>query len=125
MKMLIVDDSKSMRTFLAFLARELSFVTAEAGDGRDALELLVRNDPREPFDVALVDWEMPRMNGLEFIEAVRRNSDFAPLKLMMITTQNSLERVAEALEAGANDFLMKPVTKEMFADKLQIHGDLD
>ena len=73
MKMLIIDDSKAMRTFLTFIVQEMSCATIEAGDGREALDLLVHNDPREPFDVALVDWEMPRMNGLEFVEAVRRN----------------------------------------------------
>jgi two-component system chemotaxis response regulator CheY len=122
MKMLIVDDSKAMRTFLAFIAREISFATDEAADGREALDALVRNDPRDPFEVVLVDWEMPRMNGLEFVRAVRRNRDFADLKILMITTLNSMERVSEALEAGANDFLMKPVNKEMLVDKLQILG---
>lgn len=125
MKMLIVDDSKPMRTLLAVIAREIAFATAEAGDGREALELLIRNDPREPFTVALVDWEMPRMDGLEFIQAVRRNRDFAGLKLLMITRRNSPERVAEALAAGANDFLMKPVTGELLVDKLQILGVMD
>ena len=125
MKLLIVDDSKAMRTFLAFIAQELSFATTEAGDGREALDTLVRNDPREPFAVALVDWEMPRMNGLEFVQAVRQNQEFADLKLLMITTLNSMDHVAAALEAGANDFLMKPVTQEMLAEKLQILGVVD
>lgn len=123
--MLIVDDSKAIRTFLAFIAQELAFNTVQAGDGREALATLVRNDPRDPFAVALVDWEMPRMNGLEFVQLVRRNQDFAGLKLLMITTLNSMERVTEALGAGADDFLMKPVTKEMLADKLQIMGVVD
>jgi len=122
MKMLIVDDSKPMRTLLAFIAQELSFTTAEAEDGRSALDLLIKNDPREPFAVALVDWEMPRMNGLDLVQTVRRNQDFAALKLLMVTTLNSTERVAEALAAGADDFLMKPVTKELLADKLLILG---
>ena len=125
MKMLVIDDSKTMRKFLALIAGEMSFSTIEAADGREALDILVHNDPREPFDVALVDWEMPRMNGLEFVQAVRRNRDFDGLKLLMITTLNSMERVAEAIEAGANDFLMKPVTKEMLAEKLQILGVVD
>ena len=107
------------------LPRRLSFVTTEAGDGREALGTLVRNDPRAPFDVALVDWEMPLMSGLEFVQAVRRNPDFAELKLLMVTTLNSMDRVAEALQSGANDFLMKPVTKEMLEEKLQILGVVD
>ena len=120
--MLIIDDAKAMRTFLAFIAQEMSFATTEATDGLDALKALTRNDPREPFDVALVDWEMPRMNGLEFIQAVRRNNDFADLKLLMITTLNAPEQVSTALQAGANDYLMKPVDKEMLLEKLQILG---
>jgi two-component system chemotaxis response regulator CheY len=125
MKMLVVDDSKAMRTFLTFIAREISCDTVEAADGREALNILIRNDPREPFDVALVDWTMPRMNGLEFIQAVRLNHDFDGLKLLMVTTLNVSERVAEALAAGANDFLMKPVAREMLLEKLQILGVLD
>ncbi len=122
MKMLIIDDSKAMRTFLQHLATDLSFQTEEAEDGRNALNKLVKNDPREPFDVALVDWDMPVMNGLEFVETVRRNKDFSSLKMMMVTTQNTMERVETALAAGADDFLMKPVTKESLEEKLQILG---
>jgi two-component system chemotaxis response regulator CheY len=122
MKMLIVDDSKAMRTFLQHVATELSFKTEEAEDGRDGLNRLINNDPREPFDVALVDWDMPNMNGLELVQLVRRNKSFNSLKVMMVTTQNSMDRVSAALEAGADDFLMKPVTKESLEEKLQILG---
>jgi len=122
MKMLIVDDSKAMRTFLQHVATELSFKTEEAEDGRDGLNRLINNDPREPFDVALVDWDMPIMNGLELVQLVRRNKSFNSLKVMMVTTQNSMDRVSAALEAGADDFLMKPVTKESLEEKLQILG---
>jgi len=122
MKMLIVDDSKAMRTFLQHLATELSFKTEEAEDGRAGLSKLIQNDPAEPFDVALVDWDMPVMTGLELVQTVRRNKDFSSLKMMMVTTQNTMERVSAALEAGADDFLMKPVTKESLEEKLQILG---
>jgi two-component system, chemotaxis family, chemotaxis protein CheY len=123
MKILIIDDSKAMRTFLASLVQELSAdSTVEAVDGRDGLDKLIKNDPRAPFDLALVDWDMPRMNGLEFVQFVRRNHDYDELKLMMVTTNNSMEKLTQALEAGANDFLMKPVSKESLAEKLQILG---
>lgn len=125
MRMLIIDDSKAMRGFLNQMATELSFETVEAEDGRRGLEILIKTDPREPFDIALVDWDMPRMTGIEFVEFVRRNRDFDRLKLMMVTTNNSMERVSRALEAGANDFLMKPVTKDSLEEKLRMLGLLD
>jgi two-component system, chemotaxis family, chemotaxis protein CheY len=122
MKMLVVDDSKPVRTLLSLFARELSFTTVEAADGREALDTLIQTDPKEPFAVALVDWDMPRMNGLDLVQTVRRNRDFDSLKMMMITTQNSLDKIATALGAGADDYLMKPVTKEMLEEKLQVLG---
>ena len=122
MKMLIVDDSKAMRTYLQSLATELAFQTEEAEDGRAGLNKLINNDPREPFAVALVDWEMPVMNGLELVQTVRRNRDFNSVKLMMVTPQNAMENVAQALAAGADDYLMKPVTRELLGEKLQILG---
>jgi two-component system chemotaxis response regulator CheY len=75
--------------------------------------------------VALVDWDMPRMNGLEFVQFARRNHDFDAMKIMMVTTQNSMEKIVQALEAGANDFLMKPVTKDALLEKLQVLGLVD
>lgn len=122
MKMLIVDDSKAMRSFLQHIATELEFNTDEAVDGRDGLDKFIKNDPREPYAVALVDWDMPNMTGIELVKAVRRNHDFDETKIMMVTTQNSMEKVSLALESGANDFLMKPVTKESLSEKLQILG---
>lgn len=120
--MLIVDDSKAMRGFLTHLAHEFSFTTVEAEDGRHALDTLIKNDPLQPFDIALVDWDMPRMTGIEFVRFVRRNHDFDGLKLMMVTTNNTEEKITMALQAGANDFMMKPVTKEALEEKLMILG---
>lgn len=125
MRMLIVDDSKAMRTFLSSLAQELSFLVTEGVDGRDGLDILIKNDPQDPFSIALVDWDMPRMNGYELVQLVRRNHDFDELKILMVTTANSLEKITEALTAGANDFLMKPVTKDALTEKLQILGLVD
>lgn len=119
MKILIVDDSKAMRTFLEFLARDLGFETTQAGDGLEGLDALQQPGA---FDLALVDWDMPRMNGLEFVRAVRAQPAHRDLKLMMVTTATAMDRVASALEAGASDFLMKPVTKDLLADKLRLLG---
>lgn len=122
MKMLVIDDSKAMRGFLCHLAKEFAFTTQEAEDGRAGLDVLNKNDPTEPFDIALVDWDMPRMTGIEFVRYVRNNRNYDDLKLMMVTTNNTEEKIGMALEAGANDFLMKPVTKESLEEKLMILG---
>jgi two-component system chemotaxis response regulator CheY len=120
--MLIIDDSKAMRGFLVALAGELSFVTVEAEDGRDGLDKLIKNDPAQPFEIVLVDWDMPRMTGIEFVQFVRRNRDYDQVKIMMVTTNNTEEKITMALAAGANDFLMKPVTKESLEEKLLMLG---
>ncbi|MEM9445140.1 MAG: response regulator [Verrucomicrobiota bacterium] len=117
--MLIIDDSKTMRNFLAIIAEECEFKTDQAKDGQDALEVL---GSRDPFDIALVDWDMPRMNGLDFVKAVRAKSEYNEMKMMMVTTHTAIDEVAEALTEGANDFLMKPLTKEMLQDKLKLLG---
>ncbi len=122
MRMLIIDDSKAMRGFLVALAGELSFVTVEAEDGRDGLDKLIKNDPAQPFEIVLVDWDMPRMTGIEFVQFVRRNRDYDQVKIMMVTTNNTEEKITMALAAGANDFLMKPVTKESLEEKLLMLG---
>jgi two-component system chemotaxis response regulator CheY len=121
-KMLIVDDSTPIRSLLTYLAGELSFRTETAVDGRDGLEKLIHNDPRDPYDVALIDWEMPEINGLQLVQALRRNPDFDSMKIMLVTTLNCIENVTQALEAGANEFLMKPVSKESLEEKLQVLG---
>lgn len=121
-KMLIVDDSTPIRSLLQYLAGELAFRTETAIDGRDGLEKLIHNDPRDPFTVALIDWEMPEINGLQLVQALRRNPDFDAMKIMLVTTRNAIENVTQALEAGANEFLMKPVSKESLTEKLQMLG---
>ncbi len=109
-----------MRSFLDFLVQQFKFETAQAEDGLSALEVLKQR--QGSFDLALVDWDMPRMNGLEFVKAVRAKPEYNEIKLMMVTTQNSMDRVSAALVAGASDFLMKPVTKESLEDKLRLLG---
>lgn len=119
MKVLIVDDSKAMRTFLGYLARKLEFETVEAVDGCQALEVLAA---QPMVKLALVDWDMPRMNGLDFVKALRAKPAYDSLKIMMVTTQNSMDRVAAALNAGATDYLMKPVSEGSLHDKFRVLG---
>ena len=119
MRALIVDDSKAMRMIVGRSLKSLGIEVVEACDGLDALERLKDSGQ---FDVALVDWNMPEMNGYEFICAVRADAAYSDLKLMMVTTEAEMSQVVKALEAGANEYVMKPFTKEMIQEKLQLLG---
>lgn len=119
MRLLIVDDSKTMRSILSNYARHLGCETAEAEDGCAALQRL---EDDVHFDAALIDWDMPRMNGLDLLKAIRANADYDGMKTMMVTSQSSFDRVTEALAHGADDYLMKPLDEEMLAEKLRLLG---
>jgi two-component system chemotaxis response regulator CheY len=121
MRALIVDDSKMVRMILSKLLRELQFEVLEAGDGQEAIERLYHG---EQVDLMLVDWNMPIMNGFELLCAVRANVLLSDIKIMMVTTESSMEQVQKALSAGANEYLMKPFTKDQLHEKLIIMGML-
>ncbi len=116
---LVVDDSRAMRSILAGILRELDYVVEDAGDGAAALEKL---DREGPFDLALVDWNMPEMSGYDVVKAVRAERRFDSLRLVMVTTETELLRVSEALDAGADEYIMKPFNQEMLLEKLMLLG---
>ena len=118
MKALVVDDSRATRSFLRRMLTEASWEVVEAGDGQEALS---RIEDTGPFDLAVVDWNMPVMSGIELVEAVRARRDLNSLKLIMVTSNTELERMARALEAGADDYMMKPFTKEALLERLRFH----
>lgn len=119
MHALIVDDSKSMRMILSKTLREIGFQVKEASHGREALDRL---NEGEEVDLMLVDWNMPVMNGYELVCAVRGNVLLAQVRIMMVTTEISMKQVQQALAAGANEYLMKPFTKELLLEKLALLG---
>jgi two-component system chemotaxis response regulator CheY len=109
-----------MRSILKkLLASEGFDVFLEASDGAEGLRRL-----REcgAVDLALVDWNMPRMNGLDFVSAVRADRAFARVRLMMVTTEAETAQMARALEAGADEYMMKPFTADVLHDKLGLLG---
>ena len=117
MQALILDDSRTLRRILGDMLRQLSFEVVEAANGRQALQYL--EGARLP-DIVLVDWNMPEMNGLEFVKAVRAQDRLRDLPLMMVTTETEMDQMAAALEAGANEYLMKPFDKKSVTEKLQL-----
>ncbi|HYA17618.1 MAG TPA: response regulator [Bryobacteraceae bacterium] len=118
-KALIVDDSRAVRMILTRHLRQLDYEVAEAGDGLEALAILATG---EPFELALLDWNMPRMNGLELLERLRSSPRYDAMRIIMVTTVTVAEQIATALAAGANEYVMKPFTREILLGKLQIAG---
>lgn len=115
MRALIVDDSRAMRALIGKMLGGMGVATSFAGDGREALESL---ETQGQPDFALVDWNMPEMNGFEFLQAVRAEPRFRGLPVVMVTTETEMSQVIRALEHGANEYVMKPFTLEILRDKL-------
>jgi two-component system chemotaxis response regulator CheY len=119
MRALIIDDSRAMRRILARLMKDAGFETFEAGNGREALDVL---GAHLPIDIALVDWNMPVMDGLEFVRAVRAVSTYDAVRLLMVTTESESARIELALGAGANEYILKPFDGEAIRSKLELLG---
>lgn len=116
---LIVDDSRAMRAILRRILTGLGFKTTEACDGVEGLEKLkIHSD----IDIALVDWNMPNMNGYDFVKSVRLDIEHKDMWLMMVTTETEMSRVVKAMAAGANEYVMKPFTDEVIVEKMKLLG---
>jgi len=119
MKALVIDDSRTMRRIVADILDGLGFATSQAGNGREALDLL---ESGQSFDLACVDWNMPVMNGLEFVTAVRAQPELRDLTLIMVTTEGEISQMVRALAAGAHEYVIKPFTRDAVASKLELLG---
>lgn len=115
MRALVIDDSRTVRVIIGKILEELNIEVHQARDGLEALELL-KTTPG--IELMLVDWNMPRMDGLEFLRAVRAQRAYANVPILMVTSESEAEQVARALDAGATEYLMKPFTKEILVAKL-------
>ena len=119
-KALVVDDSRAVRMILSRILTKLGFDVGQASTGREALDLI----EAEGLFVSLVlaDWNMPEMNGLELVRQLRSKSEFDSTVVVMVTTETEMDHMAAALEAGANEYVMKPFTQEILLEKLQLAG---
>ncbi len=119
MRALVVEDSGTTRKIIASFLNELGFDVSEAANGREALERL---RDRELPHVAIVDWNMPELDGLGFVEAVRADRRYDEVRIMMVTTMAQKKQIVQAINAGANEYVMKPFTREMLVEKLAVIG---
>jgi two-component system chemotaxis response regulator CheY len=120
MQAMVIDDSRAMRLILARIAGQLGFDVVQAGNGREALERLAELETTP--ELALVDWNMPEMNGLEFIVAVRKEPRYKSMTLMMVTTESEQGQIVRALAAGAHEYVIKPFTPDAIVEKLALLG---
>ena len=117
---LIIDDSRAMRRILRQIVEPLGFRILEAGDGQEGLDRLREHFP--DVELTLVDWNMPVMNGLEFVKTVRADDQYQQMKIAMVTTETEPAQMARALMAGVDEFVMKPFTSEILIEKLRLIG---
>ncbi len=119
MRALVVDDSRFIRNYLHSLFAEHGFECIEAGDGQQGLDCLRTSGP---FTVALVDWNMPVMSGIEMLQAARADHAFDDTRIVMVTTEAENDHIEAALEAGADEYLVKPFDEAGLFDKLRMAG---
>ena len=115
---LIVDDSRVVRKVAARIVKDLDFEVNEAGDGAEALEFCRNSMP----DAVLLDWNMPIMNGLDFLRALRREANGKHPKVVFCSTENDADHISEALRTGADDFVMKPFDARIIESKFEEVG---
>jgi two-component system chemotaxis response regulator CheY len=118
MRALVVDDSTAVRLYLRKILLLHGFEVIEARNGREGLERV----REQHVDLVLLDWSMPVMNGLELLQHIRSEPGVGSPCVMMVTSENDLQEVAQALETGANEYVMKPFTPEIILDKLALLG---
>jgi two-component system chemotaxis response regulator CheY len=115
---LVVDDSKVIRKVARHILETLQFTVDEAGDGREALAYCEVTPP----DVVLLDWNMPVMSGMEFLRALGQAGMSQRPKVVFCTTENGTAHIRAAIEAGADEYVMKPFDRETLESKLQLVG---
>lgn len=120
MRALVIDDSRAVRAVICRTLAELGITECvQAGNGQEALAAL---EAQGPFDLAMVDWNMPVMNGYDFVVEARRRVPSERMKIVMCTTETEIEQISKALAAGADEYVMKPFTKDAIQSKLAMLG---
>ncbi|MCK5424046.1 MAG: response regulator [Emcibacter sp.] len=115
---LVVDDSKVIRKVARRILEELDYDVREAVDGQDALDACLDILP----DVVLLDWNMPVMNGLDFLKALRASEGGGEPVVVFCTTENDMSHISAAISAGADEYIMKPFDREIIESKFSQVG---
>lgn len=122
LRALVVDDSRAMRAILARILSQSGFETIQAANGLEAIDIMEKHGPS--LDLVLLDWNMPELSGIQALEKIRARDEFKHIRVVMITTETEIEQMVRALETGADEYVMKPFTREALEDKLRLIGML-
>ena len=119
MRALVIDDSRAMRRIVSSILIGFGYEIRDAGHGREGLDVL--EEGWVP-DLVCVDWNMPVMDGLQFVSAVRSNPAWRGVTIMMVTSESEHTQIVRALAAGAHEYVIKPFTADAIRDKLALLG---
>jgi two-component system chemotaxis response regulator CheY len=119
MRALIIDDTKISRLIVDGILKGIGVETHQATNGGEALQILEKEGV---FDFVLLDWNMPEMNGLQFVNYVRQNSAYDSMKIIMLTVESHLVDMSQVLDAGADEYIIKPVRESVVLEKLALVG---
>jgi len=115
MKILIVDDFSTMRRIIRNILKQLEFTNVEeADDGDVAFEKLKEAD----YDLLITDWNMPNMSGLDLLKEIRANEKLEDLKILLVSAEAEKENIIQAVQAGANEYVVKPFTADVLGQKI-------
>ena len=123
MRALVIDDSRAMRRIVGSILKDFGYEVREAGDGQQALDALQEGKAEGWVpDLCCIDWNMPVMDGLQFVSAVRSNPVWRSMTIMMVTSESEHTQIVRALAAGAHEYVIKPFTADAIRDKLALLG---
>jgi two-component system, chemotaxis family, chemotaxis protein CheY len=115
MKALVVDDSRMMRTVEQKALESMGWTVKQAANGIEAIAALA---DMEACDLVLADWQMPEMDGLALVKHIRKDAKWSSVTIIMVSSNAVMESIQEALDAGANDFVMKPFSVDALKDRV-------
>ncbi len=119
MKMLVVDDSAAMRSLLRQMIKKMGHSVTEAVNGKEALEQL---NVHPDIGLILLDWNMPEMDGMQLLDALGAKRSKSRPRIIIVSTECEMGKIVQAMERGADEYIMKPFTKEILEEKLSILG---
>ncbi len=120
MKALVIEDSKVVRSITSKMLDEMGFAVSEAENGLVGIEKV----KKDTYEIIILDWNMPELDGMGFLKKARNDNLLADAKVILCTTENEKEKIEEAMNSGAHEYIMKPYTSEILEDKLKILGIL-